>query len=326
MKKVQKKNSVSYILLLFALMVVMFAAVVVAHSLKGMDDGILGNSPTTTPITPTPSMEDETQTPQATEPIATQTPTPEPTQASTPTPIPIIEEIDESKLAGLDKTVRSWSWAYPYTEVEKHGGIYRKANDEKVLYLTFDNGYENGYTPIILDILKEKNVKVIFFVTGSYIRKNPDLVKRMVEEGHLVGNHTNTHPDPEKTPMPELSVEDFIEELVVVEREYEKIFGKGQRMFYYRPPGGVFSIRDLNIASQMHYETVFWDLAHKDYGDPVGVEEVINRVIGPIQEGKFVGNGAVILLHSTFEDNANALATIIDTLREMGYEFRRIDE
>jgi len=325
MKKVQKKNSVSYILLLFALMVVMFAAVVVAHSLKGLDSDILGNSPTITPITPTPSLEDETQTPQTTtDPDVTQTPTPVPTPTPTPTPIPIIEEIDESKLVGLDTTVRSWSWAYPYKEVEKHGGVYRKTNDGKVLYLTFDNGYENGFTPRILDILKEKNVKAIFFVTGSYIRKNQELVKRMVEEGHLVGNHTNTHP--EKTPMPELSVEKFVEELVVVEREYEKIFGKGQRMFYYRPPGGVFSIRDLHIAAQMHYETIFWDLAHKDYGDPVGVEEVINRVIGPIQEGKFVGNGAVILLHSTFEDNANALATIIDTLREMGYEFRRIDE
>ena len=118
MKKVQKKNSVSYILLLFALMVVMFAAVVVAHSLKGLDSDILGNSPTITPITPTPSLEDETQTPQTTtDPDVTQTPT--------PTPIPIIEEIDESKLVGLDTTVRSWSWAYPYKEVENMGSIQK---------------------------------------------------------------------------------------------------------------------------------------------------------------------------------------------------------
>jgi peptidoglycan-N-acetylmuramic acid deacetylase len=288
--------------------------------------------PTSTPVprpvsAPTPAITEPTFPTDTPIPVSTPTPAPITTEtaipANTPTPVPvqtslpIIQRIDETKLAELDKTVRGWSWAYPYKEVEKHGGIYKKNGHKKVIYLTMDAGYENGHMPKILDVLKEKNVRTIFFVTGSYIRKNPDLVRRMVEEDHLVGNHTNSHPDMAKEP-----VERFIEELVIVEKEYEKLFGSDSRMFYYRPPGGVFSIRDIYIASQMGYETVFWSFAYKDWDDSLqlGEDYAHDTVVGGLHDGM------ILLLHTTSKDNAEALGRIIDSARASGYEFRRIDE
>ena len=321
--KLRKKNNISYILLLLALIVIMFAAVVVAQSLKEIGGDILGTSPTPTitssPEDATPTIEDGTATPTETvnTPTPEVTPTPTPTPKGTNTPMPIIEKIDESKLIGLDDTLRTWSFEYPYLKAVDHGAVFKKNEDQKVIYLTIDEGYEMGYTSIMLDVLKEKNVKAIFFITGSYIRKNPDLVKRMVDEGHLVGNHTNTHPA-----MANKSVDDFIQELVIVEKEYEKLIGKGKRMYYYRPPAGAFSIRDINIANQMGYETVFWSFAYRDWevDNQLGIDYAHDTVVAGLHDGM------VLLLHAVSHDNAYALGRIIDTARELGYEFRRIDE
>lgn len=262
-------------------------------------------------------------------PIPTATPeiTIEPTQEPTPTPtptpiqIPIIDKVDESKLGGLDKTVRSWYFEKPPQSlidmVERNDGIYKKNADQKVIYLTIDEGYEFGYTAKILDTLKEKNVKAIFFITGSYVKDEPELVKRMVEEGHLIGNHTKTHPS-----MPKKTVAEFINELVSVERQIEALLGPGNRTVFYRPPAGAYSERDLNMAKQMGYKTVFWSFAYRDWevdnqkGEDYAHDSVINSL----------HDGMVLLLHAVSKDNANALGRIIDSARERGYEFRRIDE
>lgn len=202
-------------------------------------------------------------------------------------------------------------------QAEKYDGIYRKNDDKKVIYLTFDEGYENGYTESILDTLKEKNVKAIFFVTGSYIKSNPDLIKRMVNEGHLVGNHTNTHPR-----MAQIKVENFIKELTTVEQLYSKLIGEDKRMYYYRPPEGCYSERDLCIAQQMGYKTVFWSFAYLDYdvNNQKGYAYAYNLLTESLH------NGDVLLLHAVSKDNVNVLGDFIDFVKSQGYEIRRIDE
>ena len=188
---------------------------------------------------------------------------------------------------------------------------------EKVLYLTFDAGYENGCTAKILDTLKEKQVPAAFFLVGNYIRQSPDLVRRMVAEGHTVGNHTMHHYD-----MSRLSDKAaFSKELTDLEALYKETVGQ-ELPKYYRPPQGIYSEKNLKMAQELGYQTVFWSLAYVDW----------NNDAQPTREAAFAKllprthNGAVVLLHSTSKTNAEILGELIDKWKAMGYRFGTLEE
>lgn len=188
---------------------------------------------------------------------------------------------------------------------------------EKVLYLTFDAGYENGCTAKILDTLKEKQVPAAFFLVGNYIRRSPDLVRRMVAEGHTVGNHTMHHYD-----MSRLSDKAaFSKELTDLEALYKETVGQ-ELPKYYRPPQGIYSEENLKMAQELGYQTVFWSLAYVDW----------NNDAQPTKETAFAKllprthNGAVVLLHSTSKTNAEILGELIDKWKAMGYRFGTLEE
>ncbi len=200
--------------------------------------------------------------------------------------------------------------------LDKYGGIFIDDTDEKRLYLTFDNGYEQGYTGAILDVLREKRVPAAFFVTGHYIKEEPELVKRMVNEGHIVGNHSFNHPNFVQTGDAKIR-----KELESVEQLFKKVTGKKMPK-YLRPPRGIFSERTLAISSQLGYTNVFWSLAYKDWetNRQKGWKYAYDNVM------KRVHPGAVILLHTVSKDNAEALGKMIDDLRKQGYTFHSLDE
>ena len=188
---------------------------------------------------------------------------------------------------------------------------------EKVLYLTFDAGYENGCTAKILDTLKEKQVPAAFFLVGNYIQRSPDLVRRMVAEGHTVGNHTMHHYD-----MSRLSDKAaFSKELTDLEALYKETVGQ-ELPKYYRPPQGIYSEENLKMAQELGYQTVFWSLAYVDW----------NNDAQPTKETAFAKllprthNGAVVLLHSTSKTNAEILGELIDKWKAMGYRFGTLEE
>lgn len=189
--------------------------------------------------------------------------------------------------------------------------------DKKPIYLTFDSGYENGYTAEILDILKEKKVPAAFFLVGNYIEENPELVKRMVAEGHIVGNHTMHHPD-----MSAIADEEaFKKEITELEETYKTVVGKGIPKFY-RPPQGKYSEANLQQAYRLGYTTLFWSLAYVDWleNDQPDETESINLL------NKRIHPGAIVLLHSTSKTNSKILAQLIDDWKEQGYEFRSVSE
>lgn len=188
---------------------------------------------------------------------------------------------------------------------------------EKVLYLTFDAGYENGCTAKILDTLKEKQVPAAFFLVGNYIRQNPDLVRRMVVEGHTVGNHTMHHYD-----MSRLSDKAaFAKELTDLEALYKETVGQ-ELPKYYRPPQGIYSEENLKMAQELGYKTLFWSLAYVDWNnDAQPTKEVAFAKLLPRTH-----NGAVVLLHSTSKTNAEILGELIDKWKEAGYRFGTLDE
>lgn len=199
--------------------------------------------------------------------------------------------------------------------LEENGGVFIDHTKDKVLYLTFDNGYENGYTAQILDVLKEKKVPAAFFVTGHYLKDQPDLVKRMVKEGHIVGNHSWSHPD-----MTTVSNKRLKKELSKVEEKFTDITGV-KEMRYLRPPRGIFSERTLALSNQEGYINVFWSLAYLDWeiNKQRGWEYAYNNIM------KQVHPGSIMLLHTVSKDNAEALGKAIDDLRKKGYKFRSLD-
>ena len=188
---------------------------------------------------------------------------------------------------------------------------------EKVLYLTFDSGYENGCTEKILDVLKKHQVPAAFFLVGHYMQKNADLVRRMVDEGHIVGNHTMHHRDMDKITDPAV----FQKELTDLENLFREITGKALPK-YYRPPQGLYSVENLKLAQSMGYKTVFWSLAYVDW----------NNDSQPTREQAFSKllprshNGAVVLLHSTSQTNADILDELLTCWKEMGYTFASVDQ
>lgn len=202
-------------------------------------------------------------------------------------------------------------------ELKQYNTWYADLSGEKVIYLTFDAGYENGNTPMILDALKKHQVPAAFFVVGNYLETSPDLVKRMVAEGHIVANHTYHHPDMSKISDPE----SFAKELSSLETSYTEITGETMRK-YYRPPQGKYSKANLQMAKAFGYQTFFWSLAYVDwYQDQQPTkEEAFKKLLGRIHPG------AIVLLHSTSSTNAAILDELLTKWEEMGYRFGTLDE
>ena len=200
-------------------------------------------------------------------------------------------------------------------DLARFGAAYLGDTREKVLYLTFDAGYENGHTEKILDILQNQDVKAAFFLVGNYIEKNADLVRRMVEEGHIVGNHTLHHPD-----MSKLSQEEFRRELEGLAQLFQTATGR-EMPKYYRPPQGIYSEENLKTAQEMGYHTVFWSLAYADWDNEnqPPKEVALEKLTGRIH------NGAVILLHLNSSTNAEILEELLTKYKEMGYTFQTLD-
>ena len=198
-------------------------------------------------------------------------------------------------------------------ELKQFDAYYAEQTEENVLYLTFDAGYENGNTAPILDALKIHKAPATFFVVGTFIEENPDLIKRMTEEGHTVGNHTYSHPD-----MSQISSKEaFSEELNKVETIYQNITGDSMTK-YYRPPQGKYSESNLKMAQEMGYKTFFWSLAYVDWyqDDQPTKTEAFDKLLGRIHPG------AIVLLHSTSSTNAEILDELLTKWEEMGYSFK----
>ncbi len=202
-------------------------------------------------------------------------------------------------------------------QLQQYDAAYLGNTEEKVLYLTFDAGYENGCTAQILDVLQDHQVPAAFFLVGNYMEKNPDLVRRMVEEGHIVGNHTMHHYDMSKLSDPEA----FSRELKDLEALFLEITGK-ELPKYYRPPQGIYSQENLEMAQKLGYKTVFWSLAYVDWNNDAqptreyALEKLLPRT----------HNGAVVLLHSTSQTNARILDELLTTWENQGYRFASIEE
>ena len=202
-------------------------------------------------------------------------------------------------------------------ELEKYNAYFMAQGDEKVLYLTFDCGYENGNTEPILDALKAHNAPATFFVVGHYLESAPDLVKRMVEEGHTVGNHTYHHPD-----MSQISDQaSFQKEMESVEEKFKEVTGQDLAL-YYRPPQGKYSETNLKMAQEMGYATFFWSLAYVDWNQDSqpSHEEAFKKLT------KRVHPGAIVLLHSTSKTNGEILDELLTKWEEMGYSFRPLSD
>ena len=202
-------------------------------------------------------------------------------------------------------------------QLARYDAAYLGDPSEKVIYLTFDAGYENGSTAKILDTLKAHNVPAAFFLVGSYIEKNADLVRRMVEEGHTVGNHTMHHYDMSKISDPAA----FEKELKDLEALFLEKTGK-ELPKYYRPPQGIYSEENLKMAQALGYKTVFWSLAYADWNNDAQPtkEEAFGKLLPRIHPG------AVVLLHSTSATNAEILDELLTRWEDMGYTFRSIAE
>lgn len=199
----------------------------------------------------------------------------------------------------------------------QYNALFRADTEEKVLYLTFDAGFENGCTAPILDALKKHNVPATFFLVGNYLETQPDLVRRMVEEGHTVGNHTYSHPD-----MSAIADEgSFRQELEKNEALYRELTGQEMPKLY-RPPQGKFCQSNLEMAQTLGYRTVFWSLAYVDWyqDDQPTREEAFDKLVPRVHPG------AVVLLHSTSQTNAEILDELLTTWEGMGYTFGRLEE
>ena len=194
---------------------------------------------------------------------------------------------------------------------------YAQDTDEKIIYLTFDCGYENGNTPAILDALKKHQVSATFFAVGTFLESQPDLIRRMVAEGHSVGNHTWHHPDMSAISTPE----SFSEELDRTADAYRQITGQDMPR-YYRPPQGKYSIRNLQMAKDLGYYTFFWSLAYVDWyqDNQPSKEEAFAKLLGRIHPG------AIVLLHNTSSTNAAILDELLTRWEEMGYHFGTLQE
>lgn len=289
------------------------------------------NVPGLTPeAQPTPEGPESTVTP----PGVDVTEPPAPTESITPTEPAVStgtvrKEIKNEDYAQYDNETCAWWFlrkrdhspsgsgeAFP---IAPYAAYYRNTevtDEDKVVYLSFDCGYENGYTPAILDTLAEEDVKAMFFVTKDFVVKNPDYIKRMKEEGHLVGNHTVRH-----LSSPSLTPEELSAELNEVADTMEELTGYRLDPFF-RPPMGEYSERTLKVTQDMGYSTMFWSIAYHDYdvNDQPGKEYVVEHF------KEYHHNGTIALMHNTSESNMQALGAVIDLLKEEGYRFGLLTE
>lgn len=233
-------------------------------------------------------------------------------------------------LTGPEAAISAGSWGLSFQidgeapvgnatkeQLMAYDAVYVGNETQKVIYLTFDAGFENGYTESILDTLKDHNAPAAFFVVGTYIEQNPDLVKRMVQEGHTVGNHTYHHWDMSKIG----DKQTFSKELDAVAEAYRQVTGEEMKP-YYRPPQGIYSEENLQMAKELGYRTVFWSLAYVDWlqdAQPTS-EEAFSKLIPRIH------NGAIVLLHSTSKTNAEILDALLTRWEALGYRFGSLEE
>ena len=233
----------------------------------------------------------------------------------------------QEDFAGIDNKGSGWGFLkkkgeepeiYKSTQelFQEYNTYYLDPKREKKIYLTFDEGYENGYTSVILDILEEENVSAAFFITGPYLEKETELVDRMVNEGHIVGNHTVNHPNLHKLASPQK----MADELSGLNSAFFERYGKN--MEYMRPPEGEYSPRVLAVANSLGYKTIFWSFAYKDWDTKAqkGAQYAFSQVT------PYLHNGAILLLHAVSSDNAGALKDIIRYAKEEGYQFASLDE
>ncbi|MCM1178944.1 MAG: polysaccharide deacetylase family protein [Clostridium sp.] len=237
---------------------------------------------------------------------------------------PALEEriiVENTDYGSLDNTKYGWwfkrndshekSGCQEDFDITEYNAYYTVPVSNKVIYITFDCGYENGYTADILDTLKEEKVAAAFFVTQTFIRDNIDLVKRMKEEGHLVCNHSVHHPS-----MPDKSVEEQKQEILECEQYMKEATGYEMDLFF-RPPRGEYSKRTLQIVKDLGYRTIFWSMAYLDYD--VNNQPSSGHVVEHFS--KYYHPGAIPLLHNVSQANHDALPQVIQNLKREGYSF-----
>ena len=242
--------------------------------------------------------------------------------------IEIETEIIEVTTNNLSNKTNAWGFvrkkdnvqpefASQYTKVlDAYEGIYVGNKEEKKIYLTFDEGYENGYTDDILDTLKEKEVTAVFFVTMPYVKKNPDLIRRMIDEGHIVGNHTVNHPS-----MPEVTDDEKLKKEIMDLHNYVRD-NFNYEMTFLRPPKGEYSERTVKISLDLGYRTVLWSSAYDDWDvNKQGRLDYARKMVL-----NNLHNGCVMLLHAVSKDNTELLGEIIDETRNRGDEFVSLEE
>jgi peptidoglycan-N-acetylmuramic acid deacetylase len=231
-------------------------------------------------------------------------------------------------------SAKKGSWGLSFSNFDINSGVPPKGNEcaeylkqfdayyvgdsaEKTIYLTFDAGYENGYTNGILDTLKKHDVPAGFFLVGTYIRDNPEIITRMVKDGHIVANHTMNHPD--MTAISDIAA--FEKELNLAEELYKSATGLDMPR-YYRPPSGTYSESNMKMAQELGYKTIFWSLAYADWDNNAqpSKETAFSKLLTRIHPG------AIILLHNTSKTNSLILDELIMKYKEMGYEFKSLDE
>lgn len=200
--------------------------------------------------------------------------------------------------------------------VKKYDAIYKGKPDEKVIYLTFDNGFENGFTESILNTLQKENVPATFFLTGHYVKSATDLVKRMINDGHIIGNHSYGHPN-----MARLSEEKMVEEWKKFDNILKEYTGI-ERTHYARPPEGVFSEQVLEVGNKNGYRHIFWSIAFMDWdrNSTKGGDFAYNELM------KQLHPGAVILMHTVAKHNAEGLPRFIQDAKKQGYTFASLDD
>lgn len=228
-----------------------------------------------------------------------------------------VEEKTENWGLGFGKKGEKPTGTASVAEMKKYNAYYMKEGEEKVLYLTFDCGYENGNTEAILDALKKHNISATFFVVGHFLESAPDLAKRMVEEGHTLGNHTYHHPDMSKIS----DCTAFQKEVDAVREKYQEVIG-GEMPMYYRPPQGKYSTLNLQMAKELGYSTFFWSLAYVDWNvdQQPSHEEALEKLTNRAHPG------AIVLLHNTSKTNGEILDEILTKWEEMGYSFGKLEE
>ncbi len=232
-------------------------------------------------------------------------------------------EINVDELNSLDKKKQGWGQGnnknpknQPIDAVNfqekylKYNAFFIREQDQKNIYLTFDEGYENGYTAQILDTLKEKNVSAVFFVTMAYAKNNPDLINRMINEGHIVGNHSVNHKS-----FPTLSIEEARQEVEQLHGYIKENYDYDMKLFRF--PSGEFCERDLQLLNQLGYKSIFWSFAYADW-DPdkqMETEQAKEKILSSLHDGE------ILFLHCVSKTNAEILGDVIDEIRSKGYKF-----